>query len=53
MIGGGTTDPQKFDANELFSSVRITLAPALIIAGYVVILYSIMKKKKTNTQENN
>jgi hypothetical protein len=53
MIGGGTSDPQKFDANELFSSVRITLSPALIIAGYVVILYSIMRKKKPSTPENN
>jgi hypothetical protein len=52
MIGGGTTDTNKFDANELFSNIRITLAPALIIAGYVVILYSIMKKKKSTKNSN-
>jgi hypothetical protein len=44
MIGGGSEDPSKFDANELFSFQRITLSPILIIAGYIVILYSIMKR---------
>ena len=39
-------DLNKFNANELFSTVRITIAPMLIIAGYIVILYSIMKKEK-------
>lgn len=46
MIGGATPDPNKFDANELFSARRITLAPMFIIGGYVVIFYSIMKKPK-------
>ena len=46
MIGGGSDDLNKFNANELFSTVRITIAPMLIIAGYIVILYSIMKKEK-------
>jgi hypothetical protein len=44
MIGGGADDPSKFDANELFSTTRITVAPILIVAGYIVILFSIMKK---------
>ena len=52
MIGGGSDDPNKFDASELFSNVRITLSPMLIIAGYLVIMYSIMrKKKKTNSND--
>jgi hypothetical protein len=46
MIGGASQDPNTFDANELFSTQRITLAPILIVAGYVVILYSIMKRPK-------
>jgi hypothetical protein len=44
MIGGGSDDPAKFDANELFSTTRITIAPILILAGYVVIFYAIMKR---------
>ncbi|MDX2362548.1 MAG: DUF3098 domain-containing protein [Crocinitomicaceae bacterium] len=46
MIGGGAEDPNEFDASELFSHTRITIAPMLIVGGYVVILLSIMKKPK-------
>ena len=46
MIGGGSEDPNKFDGEALFSTVRITIAPIFILAGYGVILYSIMKKTK-------
>ena len=46
MIGGGSEDPNKFDGQALFSTVRITIAPILILAGYGVILFSIMKKPK-------
>jgi hypothetical protein len=48
MIGGATDDPTKFDGEALFSSVRITIAPILIVLGYIVIMYSIMKKPKTD-----
>jgi hypothetical protein len=52
MIGGESPDPTKFDANELFSPVRITVAPILIIAGYIVMIYAIMKKpKNTNVSD--
>jgi hypothetical protein len=46
MIGGAAEDPNSFDASELFSARRITIAPMLIVAGYIVIIYSILKKKK-------
>ena len=29
MIGGGSEDPNKFDGEALFSTVRITIAPIL------------------------
>jgi hypothetical protein len=47
MIGGGSDDPSQFDADALFSHSRITLAPALVIAGYVVVIFSIMKSPKS------
>lgn len=43
MIGGGTHDYNEFDKQSLFSTTRITIAPILIVAGYVVIMYAIMK----------
>jgi hypothetical protein len=48
MIGGAAEDPNAFDASELFSVRRITIAPMLIVAGYIVIIYAILKKKKIN-----
>ncbi len=47
MIGGGTDDPNKFDKNALFSDVRITIGPMLIVIGYVVIGYAIMRRPKS------
>lgn len=46
MIGGAAPSPDEFNAEELFSHRRITLAPIVIVLGYAVILYSIMKKPK-------
>ena len=48
MIGGGSDDPSKFDKEALFSHTRITVAPALIVIGYVVIAYAIMRRVKAN-----
>ncbi|MEN9445908.1 MAG: hypothetical protein RL728_420 [Bacteroidota bacterium] len=50
MIGGESPDPTKFDAKELFSPIRITLAPILVVIGYLVIIYAIMKKPKNNSE---
>ena len=51
MIGGGTDNPAEFNGDELFSPVRITLAPFLIVSGYVIMIYSIMRKPK-NTSDS-
>ncbi|MCF8227720.1 MAG: DUF3098 domain-containing protein [Bacteroidales bacterium] len=45
MIGGGSDDPDVF-SYELFSFRRMTLAPILIMAGYVVEIFAIMKRPK-------
>jgi hypothetical protein len=45
MIGGGSDDPSKFNP-EIFSFRRITLAPVLILAGYVIEIFAIMKRPK-------
>lgn len=46
MIGGAAENLDDFNADELFSPVRLTVAPILILSGYAVIIYSIMKKRK-------
>jgi hypothetical protein len=45
MIGGGSDNPKEF-SNEIFNVRRLTLAPLLILAGYVVEIFAIMKKPK-------
>jgi hypothetical protein len=42
MSGGGSPDPNVFNADELFSNRRITLAPIVVLIGYVIIGYGIM-----------
>ena len=46
MIGGAAEELNDFNADELFSQNRTTVSPILILIGYVVIIYSIMKKPK-------
>ncbi|MEI6886070.1 MAG: DUF3098 domain-containing protein [Bacteroidota bacterium] len=45
MIGGGSDDPKVF-SYDLFSFRRITLSPILILSGYVIEIFAIMKKPK-------
>jgi hypothetical protein len=45
MIGGGSKDPNVF-SNDIFNFRRLTLAPILVLAGYVVEIFAIMKRPK-------
>lgn len=51
MKGGASESPQEFNADELFSEVRLTVAPILIILGYAVIIFGIMKTPKKSKSE--
>jgi len=44
MSGGKSNDPNVFDPKEVYSFTRITIAPLLIIAGFVIEIIAIMKK---------
>ena len=46
MYGGKSEDPSVF-SEEIFSFRRITLAPVLVLAGFIFEIYAIMKKPKT------
>ncbi|MCF8224042.1 MAG: DUF3098 domain-containing protein [Bacteroidales bacterium] len=43
MIGGKTDDPNEF-SDAVFSFRRITLAPLIVLAGFVFEIWAIMKK---------
>ena len=43
MSGGGVEDPNEF-SEEIFSVRRITVAPLMVMLGYGVIFFSILKR---------
>ena len=45
MIGGGSDDPDVFN-EAIFSFRRLTLAPILVLIGFGVEFYAIMKRPK-------
>lgn len=51
MIGGGSSNPNEF-SDELFSFRRITLSPILILFGFIIEIYAIMKKPKEDAESD-
>jgi len=51
MSGGKSPNPHEFHAEEIYSFRRITLAPILILMGFGIEVYAIMKKPKETAQE--
>ena len=43
MTGGGSDSPEKFNY-AMFSWRRITLAPILVIGGFVLEIYALLKR---------
>ena len=48
MIGGESEDPTKF-SDEIFNFQRLTLAPILIVSGFILDIFSIMIKSENNS----
>lgn len=44
MTGGAMPDPNKWEPERIYSFRRITLAPMLMVAGFVVVILGIFKK---------
>lgn len=45
MIGGGSDDPNVFN-EKIFSFRRLTLAPILILLGFVIEIFAIMRRPR-------
>ncbi|MFP3859615.1 MAG: DUF3098 domain-containing protein [Bacteroidales bacterium] len=45
MAGGNAESPDQFNP-EIFSFRRITLAPIIVLSGFALVIYAIMKKPK-------
>ena len=48
MTGGGNGDPNAFDEAEIFSKRRITVAPIVVVVGYIFVAFAILKKTGAN-----
>tara|TARA_B100000519_G_scaffold179380_1_gene170224 strand:+ start:582 stop:806 length:225 start_codon:yes stop_codon:yes gene_type:complete len=48
MIGGESEDPTKF-SDEIFNFQRLTLAPVLIVSGFIIEIFAIMIKSENNS----
>jgi hypothetical protein len=44
MAGGGSTDPEVWKAEEIYSFRRITLAPFVVLLGLGIVIYAIFAK---------
>jgi hypothetical protein len=53
MAGGKSPDPNVFNKDEVYSVRRITIAPILILAGFVVEIFAIFRKDKPSTPTTN
>jgi len=47
MAGGGSDDPNVF-SEDIFSFRRLTIAPIVLLAGFIFEIYAIMKKPKND-----
>ena len=50
MGGGKSKDPNVFNPKEIYSFTRITLAPILILGGFVIEIFAIFKKSGKSAQ---
>lgn len=50
MIGGGSDDPNVF-SEDIFSFRRITLAPIIVLFGFIFQIYAIMKRPKQEQEQ--
>jgi len=46
MSGGATTDPNVFPKEDLYSFRRITLAPIVVMLGFAIEIYAILRRPK-------
>ena len=46
MAGGKSKDPNQFHPEEVYSTTRITIAPILILRGFVIEIFAIFRKPK-------
>jgi uncharacterized membrane protein len=52
MSGGKNQDPNTFDYKTVYSTMRVTIAPIVILIGFGIEIFAIFKKSKDVSSEN-
>lgn len=52
MAGGGSENPAEFNASEVYSARRITIAPIVILIGLGIEIYAIFRQPKNTGPAN-
>jgi hypothetical protein len=47
MAGGKSPNPNEFHPETLYSPIRVTVAPGLILIGFIIQFFAILRKPKT------
>lgn len=47
MAGGGSDDPNVFNADEIYSTRRITIAPIVVLIGFIIEIFAVLKRPST------
>ena len=53
MSGGGMPDPNKWEPERIYSPMRITVAPIIMVAGFVTVIFGIFKRKPVLSDNSN
>ncbi|NCX96646.1 MAG: DUF3098 domain-containing protein [Chitinophagia bacterium] len=51
MSGGKSNDPHGFNYDEIYSFRRITLAPIVLLTGFAVQIFAIMRIPKQSAEQ--
>jgi uncharacterized membrane protein len=46
MAGGKNDNPNEFDVNKVYGTKNITVAPILVVLGFIIEIYAIFRKPK-------
>lgn len=52
MIGGKSSNPNEFHPEELYSATRVTIAPGLVLLGFIIEIVAIMYRPKSENSDN-
>ena len=52
MSGGAMPDPNKWEPERIYSFTRITLAPIIMVAGFVMVAVGIFKRRPDATEQS-